>query len=58
MLTQLYAMGDVRLLVKRLALGGKSQQVEAKAFEYLRLASARLGPSGLGKVSLSSKSHS
>jgi hypothetical protein len=50
-------MGDVRLVVKRLALGAKAQPVEAKAFEYMRLASARLGPSGLGKVSLAPQEH-
>ena len=43
-------MGDVTLLVKRLSLGAKSQQIEAQAFEYLRLANARLGYRALGNV--------
>lgn len=43
-------MGDVRGLVKRLALGGRSSQVEAKAFEYVRVATARLGTHALGNV--------
>ncbi len=44
------SMGDVRGLVKRLALGARSSQIEAKAFEYVRLATARLGTNALGNV--------
>ena len=44
-------MGDVQMLVRRLGLGVKTQIVEAKSFEYLRIATARLGPAGLRGVS-------
>jgi hypothetical protein len=47
-------MGDVRGLVKRLALGARSSQVEAKAFEYVRVATARLGTDALGNVGYTS----
>jgi hypothetical protein len=50
-----YNMGDVRGLVKRLALGARSSQVEAKAFEYVRVATARLGTNALGNVGYKSK---
>ena len=43
-------MGDVAMIVKRLGLAEKSQMVTTKAAEYYRLASARLGPRGLGNV--------
>ncbi|KAL4423114.1 hypothetical protein ABPG77_004797 [Micractinium sp. CCAP 211/92] len=42
-------MGDVGTLVKRLSL---PQSVAAKAAEYARLATARLGPGGLGQFEL------
>jgi len=45
-------MGDVPGLVKRLALGARSSQIEAKAFEYVRVATARLGTKALGNVGL------
>ena len=47
-----YSMGDVRGIVKRLAFGARSPQIEAKAFEYVRLATARLGTNALGNVGL------
>lgn len=40
-------MGDVSTLVKRLSL---PQSVAAKAAEYARLLTARMGPGGLGQV--------
>lgn len=40
-------MGDVGTLVKRLSL---PQSVAAKAAEYARLATTRIGPGGLGQV--------
>lgn len=43
-------MGDVGLLVKRLALGSNASQVERKALEYLRRSNAILGYNALGKV--------
>ena len=44
-------MGDVRMLLKRLSLPEKSQQlVASKALEFYRISTARLGPSVLGQV--------
>jgi len=43
-------MGDIPGLVKRLSFGARSSQIEAKAFEYVRVATARLGTNALGNV--------
>jgi hypothetical protein len=44
-------MADVRSLLQRLALEPKHRPaVEAKANEYVRVATARLGSGGLGQV--------
>lgn len=43
-------MGEVALLVKRLGLTANAAQVECKASDFYRLATARLGPKALGMV--------
>ena len=46
-------MGDaglVVLLIQRLGIADRPKEVEAKALEYIRMATAKMGRGGLGAV--------
>jgi hypothetical protein len=43
-------MGDAGLLIQRLGIADRPKEVEAKAMEYIRMATAKMGRGGLGAV--------